>query len=144
LLNDDAMVACDVVEEPPCYTHAGTYLRFSVGHKGLYARDLEEAGYEIQSYHLPTEPIALPHRRPEKIRKAISGCVDDIDERTGRVYLGCSPAGLFYWDAKERMVYMRRPGGDWIGHFCQDKDWSEYRVLCSEYMPIPSKLLIAR
>lgn len=113
----------------------GCYWKCHASLKAFYLRKVEMAGRKI-------EYIQSDHRqvtRPEKVRQSPLGQERPICCTTGRVYLGESGMGTFWYDRRDRAVYMRDHCHRWLGHYCLNEEWPAQKSNVSVFLSIPAE-----
>ncbi len=129
LLNDDAMSVAESLkrEKDLVYGAYGAYIAFHAMYKSLTFRELEQMGHSIR-YVEEGSVKATKVRLPDPLERqagASLGRTYTIDPSTGRRYLGRRGDTSFWWDSKERAVYMRIGQFRWLGQFCSKVDWNK-------------------
>lgn len=131
LANDDALEASQrlALGDEIIHTKEGIYWSFNAAYKGMLLREIEAAGLTV--VYVTDRMMAGIREVPEEIRATT------IDEGSGRVYLGKSSLGSYWYDRTRKTVYMRWPNGQWLGEYCLASDWPLAEKFVQGYVKIP-------
>lgn len=146
LVQDDAVNAATLLDEDAEVTFGpdGAFWKIQAAYKAMYFRRLEAMGERIvyvgRGEAAPTSGgvKASKVRLPDNVRVAVGP--RQIDQPTGRVYVGKATMGTFWWCPKDRQVFMRRHGpvGEWLGFYCHPSEWGDARHRLTERLAIPA------
>lgn len=139
LINDDAVRAATRVHEQGelVVDRQGITWRFNSAYRSFYMRQLEPFGDPIVFCQSADTPL-----RPTKVRLPSDLLASDpqgrqVDKVTGRILIGRSALGSYWWCPRACIVFMRDLSHNWLGHFCKAEDWSHARGSMLQHDPIP-------